>query len=474
VADWLAQRANPAPAESNAANFDSKTLADSLDWDDDQSRQHVLEQATERVLDQASSRPWTSQQIPPLADWVRANQKPLDTLIEASRRPRCYFPSTSLIDSERGTLISMLLPGQQGARQVARSLPVRAMWHLGEGRNDQAWQDLLAVHRIGRLVAQGETLVEQLVGIAIDGIACYGTQTLVHHGNLSSEQLQQIRRDLAALPPFAGMATSIDDMERLATIDGLIHLSTAGNEMSEETTAIMGNDGGGLPLLHVISVDWNLVLRDINRWYDRLAEAARHSNRPERQVALDRVYAEVERVVAESQRPMKLALSTISRRQRSEVVAGMMLGLFLPALSAATNAEDRANAMMQLTQLAAALAEHRAAHGEYPDQLDALVPSMLDKLPVDLYTSSPFIYQQQADGYLLYSMGDNGKDDGGSNEQMNTLAGQSLDDLGEPETQDSQFKIPAGADDIAIRLPHPQLELPSSASRGVPAPDESR
>ena len=53
------------------------------------------------------------------------------------------------------------------------------MWHLGEGRADEAWQDLLAVHRIGRLTAQGQTLVEQLVGIAIDGIARERTLALL-------------------------------------------------------------------------------------------------------------------------------------------------------------------------------------------------------------------------------------------------------------------------------------------------------
>jgi hypothetical protein len=461
VADWLMQLADPATAGNSAASFRSTPPDGSLDLDDDPSMQSNLERATEEVVDQASSRPWTSQQIPPLAEWVRDNNEPLDTLLEASRLPRCYFPSTTLIDREPGTLIGMLLSGPQGARQAARSLPVRAMWHLGENRPDEAWQDLLAVHRIGRLVTQGHTLVEQLVGSAIDGVACYSTQTLIHHGKLSAEQLQQIRRDLAALPPFNGSARAINEGERLGTIDALIHLSVMNDTSWNETLGITGNDAGGLPILQVVSVDWNLVLRDVNRWYDRLAAAARLPTRAERMTGIQTVEADMLALVAESQRPVKIALSAVSRRQRSEVVAAIMLGLFLPALDAAIAAEDRANATMQLTQLAAALADYRAAHGAYPEVLEHLAPGVLDKLPVDIHTASPYVYKRDGEGYLLYSRGDNGTDDGGSNEQTNTLAGQSLGDLDEAETQNLQSKIPPGADDISIRLPHATLELPS-------------
>jgi hypothetical protein len=164
--------------------------------------------------------------------------------------------------------------------------------------------------------------------------------------------------------------------------------------------------------------------------------------------------------VAESRRPTKIALSAVSRRQRSEVVASIMIGFFLPALDAAIAAEDRTNATMQLTQLAAALAEFRAVHGTYPEKLDALVPAVLDALPVDVHTASPFIYQRNGDGFLLYSAGDNGQDDGGSNEQMSILAGQSLGDLDDAEAQNLQSKVPRGSDDISIRLPHPVLQLP--------------
>ena len=49
--------------------------------------------------------------------------------------------------------LQTMLPDIQTYREIARSLPVRAMWHAGEGRPKEAWQDLLAVHRLANLCA---------------------------------------------------------------------------------------------------------------------------------------------------------------------------------------------------------------------------------------------------------------------------------------------------------------------------------
>ena len=57
----------------------------------------------------------------------------------------------------------------------------------------------------------------------------------------------------------------------------------------------------------------------------------------------------------------------------------------LPAIEAALAAEERTNSMSILMPVAAALAEYRAEHGEYPQKLEELVPGILQALPVDLF-----------------------------------------------------------------------------------------
>jgi hypothetical protein len=418
----------------------------------------------EGVLDQSMTRPWTSDQLQPLAEWVRKNKRPLDLIVEASKRPRYYAPSPTLIDNDRNLLIEMLLPLSQSVRETGRALSARAMWHLGEGRSEEAWQDVLAIHRLSRLFTQGNTLVEQLIALGTSSSACEATITLLDSGKLTVEQARAVQRDLAALPNFSVMARSLDVTERGAALNAFIRVGTGGGgEMFSALGGVKDNDFGN-NVFDVVSVDWNFVLRETNRWYDRLAAAAKLSDHAARVNALQRVEADIQQLVAESRAPSTWLAGVVSRQQRSKLVSSIMLGLFLPAVNAAMAAEDRANATLELVRLAAALAVYRAEHGAYPDKLEELVPSVLEAIPVDLHNAKPFIYKREGDGYLLYSLGGNGTDDGGSHEQMRLLKGKPIYDLSGAEAASQDTTIPNGADDMSIRLPRPVFKLPDLSS----------
>jgi len=60
-----------------------------------------------------------------------------------------------------------------------------------------------------------------------------------------------------------------------------------------------------------------------------------------------------------------------------------------------------------------ALQEYRVRHGRYPDGLAALVPDFLPRLPIDYADRQPLRYCLTDGGFLLYSIGADGKDDGG-------------------------------------------------------------
>ncbi len=439
-----------------------------LPSEDSDSFEQELDQTIDQVFDQVMSRPWTSEQFPWLAKWARDNQKPLDKILEASRRPRCYFPSPSMLDNNRDGLVTMLLPGVQGVRECGRSLTARAMWHVGEQRPDAAWLDLLATHRIGRLVAQGPTMVEQLVGIAIAGIAGNGTVAMLHEGRTSASLARQILRDLQTLEYFTQFADSLDNMERLSFLDGVTQLSRG--DFDARWLEWGGVESQGRPLTHLqhLCVDWNIVLRKGNEFYDRYSVAARLPTYEAREQAMAKVEQDLRRLFNRTGIDTLVA-SALNPSARSDAATGVMLGLFFPAVDAALDAQDRANAKLDLLRLAAALAVYRAEHGDYPQKLDDLVPGVLEKLPVDLYHAKPFIYKRIDDGYLLYSPGGNGQDDGGSNGQMRVFEGRSLDDDNNSSAaQPPQPAIPTGADDISIRVPRPPLKPPQTA----PSKDE--
>ncbi len=64
---------------------------------------------------------------------------------------------------------------------------------------------------------------------------------------------------------------------------------------------------------------------------------------------------------------------------------------------------------------ALAVERYRLAHGDgLPPSLDALVPEFLDRVPTDIFADSPLRYRRLDLGYVIYSIGPDQKDDGGS------------------------------------------------------------
>ena len=71
----------------------------------------------------------------------------------------------------------------------------------------------------------------------------------------------------------------------------------------------------------------------------------------------------------------------------------------------------------QLAVTALALERYRLRHGTFPQTLDALVPEFLSTVPVDCMDGRPLRYRLKPDGsFLLYAVGEDGKDDGGNPE----------------------------------------------------------
>jgi hypothetical protein len=63
--------------------------------------------------------------------------------------------------------------------------------------------------------------------------------------------------------------------------------------------------------------------------------------------------------------------------------------------------------------VAFALAWYQREIGRYPDRLDALAPRYLNQVPKDMFSGGGLVYRPTANGYVLYSVGLNAKDDGG-------------------------------------------------------------
>ena len=368
----------------------------------------------------ATSRPWSKEALPTVAAWLEGSEGPIALIIEATKRPRRYDPLISTSDPPMSLYV--LLPMVLAHRHAARALTARAMFRLGAGNVEQAWQDLLSCHQLSRLTGRGSTIVEMLVAIAIDGVACAGDRTLLAHGNLTAAQARQMRDDLQKLPPLPKMVDAIDVGERYMFLDSVQALADRGLGEFNRIVGGSGEDvdessmlGKALSGAGALVVKWDVILQMGNSWYDRLVAAQRKPTWSERSAAMAKIDADLTELSKHAKDFKSLALSMLGGPERavSERVGQIVVALWLPATNACTEAEARAAENFEVVKLGFLLAAYRAEHGKYPTQLSDLTPKYLAEVPLDPFSGKPLTYKPQPSGYVLYSVGVNGKDDGG-------------------------------------------------------------
>jgi hypothetical protein len=412
----------------------------------------------DELVGDAQSRPWGADEAPEIRDWIDRNAHAIDLLVEAAGRPRYHLPSPSLLRGPPEMLVGLLLPDVQSFRTAARALACRGMAHAGVGRFAEAWRDIHAIHRLAGLLASPDRptsfLVTQLVAAATSFMADRCTLELLGLPELPDDVLAAIRHDLAALPPRATLADSLAS-ERLMGIDAVVWLRRPGagaNSLANLTGYGPGPDP--LALLAPTSLDWNVVTGTMNAAYTGLAEAAGRESFTARKTAAD--------AVEQSFRPTRptdpLGLAglavhlALSRQERSGFVARQLIGMLLPAISSADAALARRECLSDLVRIAAALEAARRADPSrrYPATLAALSPGLLTAVPVDPFSGGPFFYERRGDGYLLYGVGQNLADDGGTDAYGWIVGGEWRDAAGSPIH-------PTG--DIVVRMPMPKRPL---------------
>ncbi len=382
---------------------------------------------TEEVFTQRSrttQRPWVAKDYPNIAAWLKANEKPLAVILEATGRPDYHNPMVSNKSGDEGWygLIGALMPGAVKCyREVAPALAARAMLHAGEGRFDAAWQDLLACERLGRLIARGADSDEYLLGIDIIQVASNAELALLDLARPTAKQARTWQRDRERLSPIPAVADKVDLGRRYTFLDSVMLARRHPVKTLRLMEILWGqrwlplpNPDPEPPPAFVASLDWDTILRTGNAWFDRVVAAQRITDRAQRQKELDRVE---EKLKQDAVPPAEVIKALRQENGRNNEISKKLMASLINFSHARIRWMQRQADLHEQRQrsmhLAFALAAYRGEHKRYPDKLDVLAPKYLAKLPSDLFTGKALIYRPSKNGYLLYSVGLNGRDDGG-------------------------------------------------------------
>lgn len=409
-----------------------------------------LRQLSEREqadFDRAQIEPWQARDFPLFNEWLNANARPLALVVAGTRRQRYYIPWAM---QPATPLMFALLPTEQASRNWARALVLRAMLRLSEGDIAGAEDDLIACHRLGRLIGMSPCLIGALVSVAIETLAFHGDAALMEHGKLNAGDALAYQARLRTLPPLPVIADVFDRYERLSYLDAL-KVIIRDRQYQPDAVAVLLQASDSRMISDRLSAYWNEVLRVGNETYDKWVAAARLPT-TDRQKAFDALGEQMKRdaaevigkdlfdkfMAAEGPEQMKMiaekfrgmVLQFASEPTKAGTLPGsifktstpgecgrqmgkVLVCLLLPAINASCAAEDRARARETLEQVGFALVAYRADRGSFPARLKALVPKYIASVPADPCTSEPLRYEWRVDRFLLFSRGTNGVDEDG-------------------------------------------------------------
>jgi hypothetical protein len=397
------------------------------------------------LRDRVANRLWSAAEFPKVADWLKVNDKAVELTIEASRRSRFYSPYYfySNASDEPSGLMGVSLPMIM-IHDAGTSLLARAMLRAKQGKFNEASKDLLACHQLGRLVAQGGTVIERLTGLSLDAMALDADLALISDDRVGAPDLRRFQTEVRNLPLFPPVMEAIDKAERMQCLDFTFLVARYGTTFLERMFQIRGEEHEpGLAAkvannLLFSNLHWDPTLKEINAWFDRLIAIMKIEDAAKRLSELHRLDEDFrkERLEFSSNIGGKLMETASKSEDRARWLGQISRILTTPASVKVQQAADMRDQQHRNLQVAIALELYRRAHQRYPAKLAELSPAYLKAIPNDMFTSQDLIYRKTDKGYLLYSVGPNGKDDGG-------------------RTRDDD---PA-CDDIVVRMPLPEVKV---------------
>ena len=303
----------------------------------------------------------------------------------AAARPFSRFP----IEYSYEPPAAILLPHLATIKGVTLVCELRAIAELETHHPDDALADLQLGFRLSGSIRDEPFLIDHLVRIAALNLTLHGIREGLTRHAWSDSQLVAFENTLTNID-------LLDEYERVMRGERAFTISGVDYYRREGIGPGSLDSSGPNPIFKFIPSGWyrqNMVL--IGETYrDFMLPAVDASNHVVRPGLGDEMNSDI----------------TTRRLSPYNVFAKMLL----PALGKASQRTARGQTLLDETAVACAIERYRIQHHELPDTLGALAPQFIAKIPHDLFGGQPLLYKKNADGsYILYSIGWNGKDDGG-------------------------------------------------------------
>ncbi len=392
------------PDEENAATIYNKLLKD---YDPNAMRADFLVGELEYLT---RSEPWSSKDYPEIAQWLKNQESTIATLIEASKIKKCRFPIVAN-SMALGQHMKILAPMRQWGYLLIRA----ASNDLGEGRIDQAVEKNLAVLQMAKHQFQQPTMVDLLVGIAIEALALRQFNRFTVTGDATEERLSVIEEALAKTKhDWTSDLARILEGEKLLTKNILYSTAYEINpkgkiRLSRDPTAAMRRQ---FPEERPPLAYWQRKLikaSTVLSWFyipSTPQKAAEFID-----AVYERLHAMAEPDFDWKKEPQKFPMTRLRANYRylTKHIADMSGKAFYRI----HDLYLRVTTDKKGIRLIIALRRYKNRKGRWPESLDDIKSLAPAEIFVDPFNNGSFVYKLTDDSFILYSRGKNNIDEKG-------------------------------------------------------------
>lgn len=343
--------------------------------------------------------PWEPAAHP---EWERSYQEslPLVEQFTAATLHRDYATPINFLpqDSDR-LLIGIILPDLAGHRTMAKQILSNG-WRAegGKVRGEAMVESWATVLRGARHLEQGVSLIEQLVGVSEKNLVYSQARIALAKGVLSPADIQHARRVLGELETAAPDPSRWVQGELAFAMDIVQHSAVAVDPAGRRAF-----DGERMRKVLTMGTDDEVP--------DEKLQSFLKADPVETVVAFQnyyREYAELARTGYPAVRAADLNQLGLHYASTNAVTTALM-----PGLGRTHALRYRQEASRRATNLALSIHAHRLRTGAWPSRLDDLPADEIGSAREDPFSGRDFGYHVTESGPVLYSVSENGTDDGG-------------------------------------------------------------
>jgi hypothetical protein len=300
-----------------------------------------------------------------------------------------------------------------GIRAAGQWLAFEAIERLHRNDLAGAQESLRAVTGLVQLHRKDLTMTTQMIRVAIAGLAFDQTCLALQVPGWTETQLEELQAQWQKLEWFTSASSTLE-MERACSLEVFERARNHG--LQQVLGGPAPSPTGPLDFKTIFEERfrgalWRMAFVDKDELFylettERLLEALRSGS-------LHQSWRRLSVEVAESDKRIRARFEAPAAFRFS--MSGMVLGNWSRAFEHMMRQETLRSLMLS----ALALQRYQLRHGNFPPELGSLVPAFLAAVPVDYMNGQPIHYRVEPDGsFRLYSVGLDGKDDGGNPEPI--------------------------------------------------------